>query len=105
MSEQRRIIRWEAPPPTKYGKGRGRRPQGDGRDQWETVAADLRAQPGEWAVIAEMENNGPVSTLTSAIKRGATPAWEPAGAFDAAMRKQGDLTVVYAVYLAGPAGQ
>lgn len=98
---ERRFIRWADPPPTNYGKGAGRRIENAlaRPDPWEPVADLLRAHPGRWAVIVETDTQGSIANLTSTIKRGATRAWHPPGAFDACVRKAGDVTTVYARYI------
>lgn len=92
MSESRSIIRWEAPRDSKT-KGR-----------WDRVADELRARPGEWAIVELLEKNNNASRLVSSIRRGVTTSFAPAGTFEAAQRTRDDGGfAIYARYV-GKAG-
>ncbi|MEU7590657.1 hypothetical protein AB0A95_30745 [Micromonospora sp. NPDC049230] len=88
------IIRWETPPPVT------RRPATrDGMTPVERVrqmAAELRARPGEWGVVAEGNN---ARAHVTRIREGAVLAWRPAGAFEAAARTVDGRITIYARYV------
>ncbi len=93
MSEQAQIIRWENPPATT------RRGVGRPRDHtWNQVAEQLRARPGQWAVV---EDDMPANrtAIANHIRQGAILAFAPSGTYDATSRsKQGRVTI-YARYV------
>ncbi len=90
------IIRWENPPLSRRGSGY---PQGLGKSQWAEVADDLRAHPGDWALIAEGPVPGPNSGLATQIRMGQMVCFSPAGDFDAEVRRQDHVRKVWACYL------
>lgn len=95
MIEQAQIVRWEDPPPPS-GKG-GRNP-GTPSSRYTTVADELRARPGDWAVIerfAGRRNNG----LATKVAMGAMLCFTPAGDFEARTRHRNGEVLVYARYL------
>lgn len=97
-------LTWKEPP---EGAVERSRKQGTA---WVTEAAEMRARPGEWRVLAvfppdEKGSNGTARTLASRIKSGHYAAMRPAGAFDALTTaepgEQGNQVVnVYARYVA-----
>lgn len=97
-----RPLRWENPPPTRGGRPAGSR---DSRaDRHVELAAELRANPRRWAVVAEYgPPNGTLhdsaKNLVRAIQTGQPTSWAPAGAFEATTRRQGHITAVYARYI------
>jgi hypothetical protein len=50
------------------------------------VVDELKNRAGEWAVIAEKDNNGAATSLAATIRSGNTAAWQPKGAFEATSR-------------------
>lgn len=58
-------LKWEDPPEAA-------------RDRWTSVADELRANPGAWALISEES----ASSLATTIKDGSSAAFRPAGAFE-----------------------
>jgi hypothetical protein len=68
--EQRQVLRWEDP---------------DRREepvlaQHAAIVAELRARPGQWAVIWEGRfNRSPVNAIRTAVKKGVAPFVDPAG--------------------------
>jgi hypothetical protein len=83
------VIRWEEPPPVPL--------RGDAKRPWSLVAAQLRARPGDYALIAE----GAGAELAPRINTGVS-WWAPPGAYKAVSRKIDGRLCVWAVYL-GPA--
>jgi hypothetical protein len=77
-------------------------PQQPSRAEWREIAADLRAHPGEWALVHSGSSEAAMRKAAARIKKGSPKAFEPAGDFDAASRKSGDGTTdVYARYVGG----
>lgn len=66
-------LTWKEPPPKR----------------WDSVAEELRANPGRWAVV-EL----PGVAYTSHIKRGTLKAFRPAGAFEVRSHK-GEFFIRY----------
>lgn len=89
------VLRWETPPPSRR---RGGYPQGQGKSRWQDVADELRAHPGDWALIAESpvtSNSG----LATQIRMGQAVCFSPAGDFDAETRRMDGVRKVWAVYV------
>lgn len=64
--------------------------------KWDSIAEDLRRNPGRWRVIA---TDAP-SSMVSKVKNAAIRSFSPAGAFDATLRmtegqRTGDLWACY----------
>lgn len=60
------------------------------------IADKLMADPGNWYRVAdEVKQPG----MAGGIKKGTLPAYQPAGAFEAVSRKQGDGWDIYARYV------
>lgn len=98
MPEQKQIVRWEDPPPPARGKGGG----GPGvfRSRYDSIAAELRANPGRWAVVdvvdtARERGGGLVTQITG----GHLLCFKPAGDFEAVGRWRGAVLTTYARYL------
>lgn len=94
MREQAQIIRWEEPPPARSGGGRPRRSS----SRWDSVAEELRARPGQYAVVAE----GPGRTLLDLawrINRGLLLSFSPPGAYETTTRQGPRVNAVYARYV------
>jgi hypothetical protein len=83
-------IKWEDPPP-------------DGRStQWSEVTDQLRARPGSWAIVAVRRSIGSASDICEKFKTARqSPAFAPAGSFEAVTRKVDGEYRVYARYLGG----
>jgi hypothetical protein len=101
VNDQASIIRWEEPPPPA-GNGAGRVP-GMRPSQYNTIADQLRANPGRWAVVEEIQrqrNNG----LATKIAMGHMLCFTPAGDFEAVTRQGGGVVRTYARYLGDEGG-
>lgn len=94
-----RVLRWEDPPPSK----RAARFPRQRADRWSVLAAELRAEPGRWAVVNESGHQGAGSGMASTIGLGLTVEFTPAGTFEAVSRKVDGITTVYARYVGGVA--
>ncbi len=94
------VIRFEgAPPEQKSGRFH------PSRKLHEEIAAALRANPGEWGVIAEPSVRSQASSLAHRVSHGVLTVYRPAGTFEAKARTVGDGTHrVYARYI-GPNGE
>lgn len=92
------VLRWEQPPNRRRSKA----------ERWTPVADELRARPGEWAVIEETGGNSTTASATAQyVKKGEGP-FGPAGAFDAISRTTKDdggrhHVMVYARFVGAPA--
>lgn len=97
------VIRWEKPPAVRSGGY----PLGRGKSRWGSVAEELRARPGEWALIVEGPvkgaNGGLASGLATQIRMGQMVCFSPAGDFDAESRLGDGIRKVWAVFV-GDAG-
>jgi hypothetical protein len=92
------VIRWEDPPPDNLR----RRPHAPRRtEHWKLAAAELRANPGGWAVIAESVAWSYAGGIAGQIKAGRLAAFRPAGAFEAQTRTVAQSYIVYARYVGG----
>jgi hypothetical protein len=91
MREQHKIVRWEVPPPAK---SRGSSEPSSG---YAGIAAELRANPGRWAVVKEQASR--YSGLATHIRMGQMICFTPSGDFEATTRRLGERTVVYARYV------
>lgn len=88
------VIRWEEPPPLIRGV---RRPAAvTAAERALRIAAELRARPGQWGVIAEGANS---RVLTTRIRNGVVAVWRPAGAYEAVCRSVDGRITVYARYV------
>ena len=67
-------------PPTAKGGGR------PGRNDWPAIAAELRDNPGQWAVVFTSSTSGTVSGCANGIKVGRAAHFRPQGAFSAVTR-------------------
>ena len=94
MHESRQIIRWEDPPPAQLG------PRRRIESRWKPVADALKARPGRWAVVEEVEPGRRSNTgLASRISFGQLKCFTPAGDFEAVSRRVGAVQRTYARYL------
>lgn len=89
------VIRWEQPPtsdprggPTRYNP----------LSKYMPLAAQLRGQPGEWAVVFEGVKSHATS-LANIIRYGIGGAFAPAGDYESATRTRDRVTRTYARYL------
>jgi hypothetical protein len=83
------VIRWEAPPVERVKPRR--------IAEWDGVASDLRARPGEWALIAVgVEHTNTAGQINAARIR----CFAPAGAFEAQRQLVDGEIRVYARYVA-----
>lgn len=79
------VIAWKPPP------GQPAR-----RSRYRLVAAELRRQPGEWALVKASESPAGARATASQIRRGLVPAFLPSGHFEVVVRGPG----VYVRYVA-----
>jgi hypothetical protein len=86
------VIRWEEPPRSTYG-GPGKRKTIEAH---ELIAVQLRARPGQWALIME---GLPHSSIGSLISRGKLRAYAPAGTFEAVARTANGGQSIYARFV------
>lgn len=70
-------MKWQEPPPSQRGSGR--------RLTYLSEAAELRAHPGQWALLGAF-----APAQVTNIKQGYLKAFRPAGEFDAIGRKRDD---------------
>lgn len=89
------VIRWEDPPPSTHG-GPGK---GKAVIAHELIAVQLRARPGEWALIVE---GYPHAALGSLISRGKIRPYAPAGTYEAVARTVDGAQRIYARYVGAP---
>lgn len=91
------VIRWEPPPAARRASS-----EPPSEFDHHGIAAELRARPGDWAVVCESGTN---PALTARINRGELSAYRPAGCFEAVCRANGSgVLVIYARYLGDPEG-
>jgi hypothetical protein len=82
-------LHFEDPPPSRqYGP----------RTDHAAAAAELKARPGEWAVIARHMTPAAARTAAGRIRCGFPAAYKPAGSFDAAARTVDGEYRTYAMY-------
>jgi hypothetical protein len=70
------MVKFQDPPPAKTGPHAG---------GWFQIAAELKARPGEWAIVRE----NVTSNISTYIRRGGSAAFVPAGSFEATARRNG----------------
>lgn len=92
-------MKWKDPPP------RTANTQGEG--VWMEEAAELKANPGKWALLAAFggaENNHSARAMAVNIKSGRYTAFRPHGHFEATSATTTDrsATEVYARYVGPP---
>jgi hypothetical protein len=80
----------ELPPTDRAAKRNG--------DNNQAIADELRARPGEWALVLHADTNAHAWQKASNIKRGIIAAFRPFGAFEATTRNGVD---VWARYVGG----
>lgn len=87
------VIRWEDPPPHGNSKPKP-------AYKYQSVVDDLRANPGEWAVVLEDVTTGTAGAMVHRIKNGWT-CFLPGGAFEAVCRngERAGRSRVYARYV------
>lgn len=56
------------------------------RVSWTEEAQELRAEPGQWRMIADRETNSRAYTMANQINRGVLRSFQPAGDFEAERR-------------------
>ncbi|MEH1168935.1 hypothetical protein V6V47_26480 [Micromonospora sp. CPCC 205539] len=90
------VLRWEDPPPPTRRNPRTPGGATAAAERAVRIAAELRARPGEWAVIAEGANS---RVLTTRIRHGVIAVWRPAGAYEAVCRTVDGRITVFARYV------
>lgn len=86
-------MRWENPPETSSTVRPG---------AWKDEAAELRAHPFRWAVLAEFgeDRKARAYDLVTMIRYGRAVAFRPAGSFESVTRRAEDGTqLVYAMFV------
>lgn len=78
---------WEVPPTGRAAKTEP--------DKYQAEAAELRARPGDWAVLAMVGTTSQAYRLKKAVTEAKYPAFAPAGAFEATSSTNGDGIKVY----------
>lgn len=97
MTEQQTVIRWETPPPPSRGRGNGRT---GGTSRYTSIADELRARPGHWAVVEEKPLPPRINSgLATRISMGHMRCFGPPGDFQAVVRRKDGISRVYARYL------
>lgn len=85
-------IRWEEPPSrTRVGAP----------TQHRDVANQLKANPGNWGIVAVYDKASTAGSIAAQIRAGSVNAYQPAGAFEAHARTVEGERRVYARYV-GP---
>jgi hypothetical protein len=69
------------------------------RGKHKEAADQLRARPGEWAVVEVYENPSTATSMAHAVRRGSLAAYKPRGAFDAASRRIKGKSHLYVRYV------
>ncbi len=85
-------MKWENPPPQQAARNPGGK-------VWAEEAAELRAHPGHWGVLAEYQlaKTAAARQLAHIVKTGKCVAFRPEGAFDAVTRTEGETVKVYVI--------
>lgn len=85
-------MKWENPPPAP-------RTRNPGGKAWAEQAAELRAHPGHWGILAEYPagKRQAARNLAWQVSTGLLVAFRPEGAFEAVTRAAGDTVKVYAI--------
>lgn len=84
-------MKWEDPPEAAHDYS--------SRTAWAREAAELRANPGRWAVITECSDKTRAYSLAHNIRQGRLKAFRPEGSFSAKARTQDGVHKVYARYV------
>lgn len=94
------VIRWEDPPE----HGNIDKPKAPRRTSlWRAAAAELRAHPGDWALVIQVEHPTDVLGMAGQIRAGRLVAFRPAGSFETrTVCRQGKLSRLYARYIGEP---
>lgn len=79
----------DPPPPRRRGK----------KSPFAEIAQELKASPGQWAVIAKYDKVDRPRAMVVAINSGRYSIWEPAGHFEAVSRLVEGEYCLYARYL------
>lgn len=88
------VIRWEQPP----APAQSARPYTTRRSKLAPLADELRAQPGQWAVVFE-GSAGQATGMATHIRLGQMACFAPSGDFDATTRRSNGVTTTYARYV------
>jgi hypothetical protein len=93
VEEKAQLVEWAEPPtPVRYKRS---------NVDWASIADALRANPGEWAVVARNVNPSSVTHM----RQGRLKAFEPAGSFEASgqgRNENGQTAEVYARFVGVP---
>jgi hypothetical protein len=80
-------LRWEDPPATA-------RPSRNS-DRYAAEAAELKANPGKWAVLTDAKTRSAAYSIKRGVERATYPAFSPAGTYEAKTVTANDVTSVY----------
>lgn len=89
---------FETPPPPTGRRGTPR------TAELLALAADLTANPGEWARVGEYKTDASTRTTASLVRTGKLAGFAPRGAFEATARTDSGRPVVHARFVGTPAG-
>jgi hypothetical protein len=90
-------VRWKTPPDPPRG------PRLGARERNQRLGAQLRSDPGKWAVVFETASQMSAASCVRDIKHGIRGGFRPAGAFEAVARKvYGGGYEVYARFVGDP---
>lgn len=85
-------LKWEEPPVRRTRQGSGKHAG---------IAAQLRAKPGEWAIIDLFDESARAAAMAYVIKTAKLRAYAPAGAYEAKGRTVDGEHRVYARFVGG----
>lgn len=82
-------LEWKDPPETALG-GRG-----GSENKWRAIGEQLRANPGQWAVVDQKYTRASATALASRVRRGRMTATLGDGRFEAAVSDDNEIFVRY----------
>lgn len=88
-------LRWEDPPSCR------RTGAASPRVNWPLIAAALRANPNQWAIVCVAAERASAARTANRIKVGRIQSLYPVGAYEAKARTVGGECRVYARYIGG----
>jgi hypothetical protein len=83
-------LRWADPPATAR--------QSRNSDRYAAEAAELKANPGKWAVLMEAKTRSSAYSVKRGVEKATYPAFSPAGTYEAKTVTANDVTSVYVRY-------
>jgi hypothetical protein len=85
-------LRWADPPATAR--------QSRNPDRYAAEAAELKANPGKWAVLTEAKTRSAAYSVKRGVEKATYPAFSPAGTYEAKTVSADGSTAVYVRYKA-----